>query len=53
MRAHVVGGIGAGQVAVVEQRAGEQGRTRLAELGGGRRAPGSRVPLKDPRGAGL
>ena len=45
VRAHVIGGIGVGQVAVVEQRAGEQGRaaspslaaaaTRMSRLGDG------------------
>jgi hypothetical protein len=40
---YVAGGIDAGEIAVIEQRAGEQGRTRLAELGGGRRAQGPRV----------
>jgi hypothetical protein len=43
--AHVIGGIGVGQVAVVEQRAGEQGRASLTELGGGGRTRMS--PLGD------
>jgi hypothetical protein len=43
VHAHVIGGVGAGEVTVIEQHAGEQGRTRLTELGGGRRAWLSRL----------